>query len=237
MSCVIIPAAVWRRKFLRGKKKSTTGNFPSMINSSTSTAGANMESGLGKISILSEEFKEILTDLIQLPVTKAVWLHCLNMKWKWSETHANTTNVWQMHVCRHYLCLASKSLSAPLRLWEGDLHWKCDGNQAVATVSVTVSDNTYCKAPVYNHAQIARPVWSTQPVICHCIVSDSWQGIKIKWWRGKSDFCDRCQFSLLFLVWRYLQMITGQVNTPSASPEPEGSFHLEGYQQDVNTCG
>lgn len=35
----------------------------------------------------------------------------------------------------------------PLRLREEDLHWKCDGNEAVATVS----DNTYCKAPVYNH--------------------------------------------------------------------------------------
>ncbi len=35
----------------------------------------------------------------------------------------------------------------PLRLREEDLHWKCDGNEAVATVS----DNTYCKVPVYNH--------------------------------------------------------------------------------------
>lgn len=48
--------------------------------------------------------------------------------------YANNT----LHVHRHYLCLASISLLMPLRLWgEGDLHWKCDGNQAVATLSVT----------------------------------------------------------------------------------------------------
>lgn len=220
--------------FLSGKKKktSTTGNFSG--NAQQLYFHCRCQHGVWPrqgINFIRRIYGDWYNCLWQR------WLHCFKMKWKWSRTHANTTNVRQMHVCRHYLCLASMSLSAPLRLWEGDLHWKCDGNQAVATVSVTVSDNTYCKAPVHNHAQIARPGWSTQPVICHSIVSGSWQGIKMKWWRGKSDFCDRCQFSLLFLVWRYLQMITGQVHTPSASPEPDGSFHLGGYQQDVNTCG
>lgn len=83
----------------------------------------------------------------------------LKMKMK-PDDHTNTTlpiNVQQTHMHRHYLCLASMNLSMPLRLREGDLHWKCYGNEAVATVSVTVSDNTYCKAPVYNHTQIVRP--------------------------------------------------------------------------------
>lgn len=122
---------------------------------------------------------------VQLPVTK-LWLHRLNLKWKWSQM-PTLTNVQQTHMHRNYLCLASMSLSMPLRLREGDLHWKCDGNEAVATVSVTVSDNTYCKAPVYNHTQIVRPAWDTQPVICSIYCQSHWQGIK-KWWRERVTF-------------------------------------------------
>ncbi len=131
---------------------------------------------------------------VQLPVTK-LWLHRLNLKWKWSQM-PTLTNVQQTHMHRNYLCLASMSLSMPLRLREGDLHWKCDGNEAVATVSVTVSDNTYCKAPVYNHTQIVRPAWDTQPVICSIYCQSHWQGIK-KMMERKSDFCERCHFSFL----------------------------------------
>lgn len=50
--------------FLREKIK-TRGNFPSTLDSPTSTAGANMELGLGKGTLLSEEFMEIATDAIK----------------------------------------------------------------------------------------------------------------------------------------------------------------------------
>lgn len=101
-----------------------------------------------------------------------------------------------LHVHRHYLCLASISLSMPLRLWgEGDLHWKCDGNQAVATLSVTVSDSAYCKAPVHSHTQIVGPAWYTQLVNCSIYCQTYWQRIKKKMMERKSDFCERCHFA------------------------------------------
>jgi len=193
VSCVIIPAAVRRRKHYFLVKNSTRGNFPSTLDSPTSTAGANLELGLSERTLLSEEFMEIATDSIKCGY---------NCPWPPSELKKNENEARGPHkpivnnICVHrdYLCLASMSLLMPLRLWEGDLHWKCDGNQAVATVSVTVSDNTYCKTPV-SHTQIVGPAWDTQPVICS-ILPDSLTEDK-NWWR-KGGFCERCHFSFLF---------------------------------------
>lgn len=58
-----------------------------MLNSSTSTAGANMESGLGKVSILSEEFMEIDTTACDKGGFTAL---------KWNENEAGPTQTQQM---------------------------------------------------------------------------------------------------------------------------------------------
>lgn len=194
VSCVIIPAAVRRRKHYFLGKISTRGNFPSTLDSPTSTAGANLELGLSKGTLLSEEFMEIATDSIKCGYN-CLWPPELKMKTK-REAHANpslptrATNV--LHVHRHYLCLASTSLLIPLRLWKGDLHWKFDGNQAVATVSVTVSDNTYCKAPESHTDSRASLRYTTCDLQYIVRLTD-----RIKNY-GEREVCERCHFSFLF---------------------------------------